>query len=295
MKLVATLLISGFFFLSGANAQVVPVVDSTTYRQFFVITTADRSTLPGKTVGDAAAPVTPGTGISDRQLAHLKSAGLNDSDALIAAGILLDFRTQHDQLVTEYNNLPETRAGTNDATPVFLSRMENLVQKTAYMLNNSVSVAGAINLNTFLQGWAASQPQAASKPVTIYPKSSSAVLTKAVFRTDGATVKPAVVVGSCTLTPHYDANMALSYNTLTSILNPYITSSGFTFFSGQILVYGPDSKHPYALGTNTSTAGAWFIVDYAAAGLAPKALDQANVYLTAAGYNGTYSISYADS
>jgi len=172
-----------------ASAQV----DSKTYRQFFVIVTADRSTLPGTMIGDTAVPVIPGaTGISDRQLASLKSAGLNDADALVAAGILLDFRTQYDQLVTGYDNLPETIAGTNNATPVFLSRMENLVQATEYKLNNSLSVAGMTNLNAYLQETMVSQWQSA--PTSLLAASASTN----------------VVIGSCTLTPHYDANMNLT-------------------------------------------------------------------------------------
>lgn len=205
---VATLLLSGLFFLSGAaKAQTVPVVDSTTYRQFFVTVTADRSTLPGKTTGSAAEPVISGdTGVSDRQLAHLKSAGLNGSDELIAAGILLDFRTQYDQLVTEYNNAPETLAGTNDATPIFLSRMENLVQATKYDLDNSLSGSGVINLSGYLQELTTNQPKFSAKSMTIdNPKSSSAALVNAKY-----SLKPALTIGSCTLTPYYNATMTTS-------------------------------------------------------------------------------------
>jgi hypothetical protein len=288
--ITALLLLGCLFFTSSAKAQdLLPQIDSTTYRQFFVIATQDHSTLPGA-VNDNHEPLIPSKGISDRQLGILQSASLEGLDRLVAAGVLLDFRVSYDQLVLEYNNLPATLAGTNEATPAFLGRLENLVQATVYKLNDSLSVAGVVNLNRYLQ--TSKRGQSSSDLDT------SLVAAKTFSRSKGG--KPP----TCTYTPHYTTTFNKSDNypvdnsvkgslpvtNWTSAPYSYITQSGLSHFYPQQLV----DSNTTTTGWDTNGAVSNSYIEFAYNNIGAPAIVQAQVYAMSAGYSTTYNIDYSN-
>lgn len=300
----ATFVLLGFFS-TGVKAQaVLPQIDSTTYRQFFVITTVDNSTLPGA-IDENHEALVPKKGISDRQLSILKSAGLGDVDALYADGVLLTFRIRYDQLVSEYNNLPETLAGTNAATPVFLSQMENLVQETAYKLNDSISSIGKVSLNSYLSEIKnmQSNPQVDSEPI-LRAKSAQSVGVKNVAYKVGRDEARVKLVTTCTYTPHYTTTFTKSDNypvdnsvkgslpvtNWTSAPYSYITQSGLSHFYPQQLV----DYNTATIGWDTNGAISNSYIEFAYNNTGAPAIVQAQVYAMSAGYSTTYNIDYSN-
>jgi hypothetical protein len=227
-RIIITLL-SLFVFAVGAWAQAP---DLRPYRHLFVAITADRANqqgmtvdhimLPGSIETSHPVPVDPNGGPSERQAAYLKNTGLSDDDAAIAEPILAKFRTQYDTLVDEYNNLPETLAGSNASTPAFLTNLDRLTQSTKDALSSSLSFLGATQLDTFVRQLHIDHGsnQSASNKQT------------GTFKLAGFHASPQ---SGCSVTGHYDSSITFSigspppyqiaiYNTV--LVEGYATTSG---------------------------------------------------------------------
>jgi hypothetical protein len=76
------------------------------------------------------------------RFAHLRSAGLTDSDVLVASQILDNFRSQYLAVVNEYNNDLGTQSGSTAALPLFKSKRDVLVSNTRDALVFGLSTLG---------------------------------------------------------------------------------------------------------------------------------------------------------
>lgn len=90
----------------------------------------------------------PAVAEQTHQRAQLMKAGLVDSDRLMLASILSDFRVKYDSLVKEYNDSAKADA-TSDVHGL-LKKIDDLVQSTRDTISVRVSAEGAAKLHAFV-------------------------------------------------------------------------------------------------------------------------------------------------
>ena len=86
------------------------------------------------------------------QRAHVLKIGLTDADQQIFIGIVSDFRSKYDALVSAYNDSAKAAAARNEATDVnlLLTQLDALVQSTRATVGTQLSTQGATKLNSFV-------------------------------------------------------------------------------------------------------------------------------------------------
>lgn len=88
---------------------------------------------------------------SPRQLAHLRAAGLSDTDMVVASNILSNFKAQYAQLVADYNAGATANPDTDYGLASFLANRATLVQNVRDNLKASLTADGMTHLDTHIQ------------------------------------------------------------------------------------------------------------------------------------------------